>query len=1662
MSTHKLTALGVLMLLLPSLRGGERPTIAFIENKRQWEEVVKFKSEMRGGALFFETNSVTCVFYDPEYLEKIAALKSNRIFGKNTKSAREIKMDSVVECYAYRMHFENADKNAVIKGHLPFDEYHNYYLGADPERWSTNVKKYEKIEYCGIYKGINLFFYEKDLAHKYEFRIAAGTDAEQIVMRYEGADRLFLRKGSLIIKIGKHETEERKPFAYQIDERGNKTEIPCDFALDGEKVRFALGNYDRTKELIIDPVLIFSSYSGSSADNWGFTATYDNAGNLYGGGTVANAGYPTTVGCYSTAYGGGSGVHRCDIAITKFSADGTQRLYSTYLGGESNDVPHSMIVSNNDELYLLATTSSVDYPTTANAYDRTFRNGPSIANVPTYPPYPVSSPLTNGIEYPSGACVVVSRFDAGGTQLLSSTFFGGSGTDGLSMDTLLIYNYSDEFRGEIQLDASNNVYIVSPTTSTDLPTTPSVFQPIYGGGSQDGFIAKFSYNLQNLLWCSYFGGAAADAIYSVVVDKNNNLYICGGTTSNNIPGTSFSSIQRNQPGGVDGFVSKIAANGNSIINTTYYGRAGYDQTYLVTLDRAENVYVMGQTDTTAAVWVQNAAWSNGRGQFVSKLSNNLSNVLWSTSFGSSRSTPDISPTALMVDICGNIHISGWGAALGQGQGGNLSTNGLPLTGSAIQPNTDGSDFYFISIEKDASNLLYATYFGGVNLGEHVDGGTSRFDKKGTIYQAVCAGCGGSMYKNNFPTTPGVVSRTNNSTNCNLGVIKLDYELQSVIADFSAPTQACIPVVNPFINYSQSTSGRATYHWDFGDSRTSTDSAPNISYSQSGTYIITLIVTDSSSCNIADTVQREMTILANKLDTIPAKYTCKGDPVQIGRPPASNTTYDWVPKIGLSNYNISNPIFLDTISRLYTLYVSNSQCTDTLMQWVYVIDFPRGEQRTKYGCLGDSLQLDANTAQGASSFVFSNYPTLRDTLNVSTAKSYIEVLLNQNTSTYYVYRSNGFCHATDTIAVYAASFNISIDSVPHLCSGDTVKLIANVFNSMYGTQFSYQWSPNTAVVGSVAVSNPRITLKDSAFVYVTVTNEHGCTRKDSILIGVSNLKTTHTLKDISCFGLTDGSISVGTTGGAPPYDYRWSNTSNNTNVIIDLRQGNYTVTISDRYNCSISQTFHISEPSKLSVHLEDTVGLVFCDDASTGQALAVGSGGIAPYHFSWISGDTTAFIDGLYPGNYFLLLTDQNGCEDSIRFIVRDTSDMEVEAHPNGISCYGVCDGNIFIEIITAAEPYSIAWRTGETANFRDSLCAGSYDVLITDYQRCRRRLFPIVDNIAPITIDNTVIVHPYCNGMKDGSITVTASGGNPPYKYYWDGDAKEGSNVLSGLTESGTYTLHITDRKGCEFDTVIVLQHYDTLSAIAQITHAPCEEVCLGKASVLISGGAKPYSYEWSNGGTNSAIDSLCQGEYWVVVQDSNLCEIKVSVQIELDSTIFYKKVMAWADTTEIYRSLSVTLYGTDLGNDFSYQWSPADGLPTPKGTKTTAKPNDTTIYTYTVTDKYGCQKSDTLRIIVKDVFCDESDIFVPNAFSPNGDDINDVLYVRGETLLKIDFAVYDRWGERVFSTTDTKVGWDGTYKGKPCEPGVYVYYLSATCIGEAEFVKKGNITLMR
>jgi hypothetical protein len=903
-----------------SLQPKQKQEIRFTENKNQWHADVKFKLEMHGGAIFFENQALTYSLLSADDLEKLEQVKHG-----NTAGLR-MPAEWIIRAHAYRVNFVDALRSVKINGNNPFADYKNYFLGNDPSRWATNVISYKNLQYQNIYRGVDLIFYGSGDKLKYDFIVKPGASTQIIQLDYQGLRNIAVSNGNLILSTSVNTVIEQKPYAYQMI-NGKEKPVACNYKLRNNRITFDFPDgYNKDYELVIDPVLTFSTYTGSTADNFGFTATYDNAGNLYAGGIVFNIGYPATLGAFQVNYSG-----QVDVGITKFTPDGTSLIYSTYLGGVDTESPSSLVVNSANELIVLGTTGSSDFPTSVTGYDRTFNGGLAV-NFPN-----------NGTTFNNGTDIFISKFNAAGTALTGSTFLGGTNNDGINFNSINIlqYNYGDQFRGEVIVDASDNIYIASSTLSNNFPTTAGSFQTIYGG-AQDAVICKFNTDLSSLLWSSYFGGGFADAGYSLKLDGSNNLFVCGGTISNNLPNTAGGLLTAIQ-GGTDGYVAKINNSGTALLQTTYIGTNLYDQTYFVDLDRFDNVYVFGQTG--GAYPVSGGVYFNASGkQFIHKLNNNLNTTLFSTTFGSGSANVNISPTAFLVDVCGFIYASGWGGTVNTSWNSNTgTTSGMPVTSNAFQSTTDGSDFYFIVLSPDAAGLEYATFFGGNGSYEHVDGGTSRFDKRGAIYQAVCAGCGGNSL---FPTTPGVWSNTNNSFNCNLGALKFDFQISAVTVDVEASPsiQGCAPLT---VHFNDIGVNAQNYFWNFDDGNTSYLKNPVHTFSSNGSYNVMLVGYDSTSCagvRLADTSFVTIAVFGTTTTTIDTSI-CAGQSLFAGGTfqTSSGTYYDTLlTASGCDSTVITNLTIVNSITTFLNaevclgapyngvVYFSDTILTDTLI------------------------------------------------------------------------------------------------------------------------------------------------------------------------------------------------------------------------------------------------------------------------------------------------------------------------------------------------------------------------------------------------------------------------------------------------------------------------------------------------------------------------------------------------------------------------------------------------------------------------------------------------------------------------------------------------------------------------------------------------------------
>jgi len=747
---------------------GTHPTtpasLEFIENKGQWNAQVRYAAPLPSGRLFVQADGLTFGLVDAPALARHNHATSR-------EAANMPAADSVVHGHAVKLQFVGAAPTAQLRAAEATAERRNYFVGNDARHWAQDVRGYHELRYVGLWPGVDAHLYESTSQElEYDFELAAGADPAAIALRHEGADGVTLdAAGHLQIKTSVGSITERAPQAFQTTATGQRQPVACRYQLatDGT-IRFALGNYDKTRALTIDPVVVFSTYSGSFADNWGFTSTYDAQGNLYSGGIAFGMGFPVSPGAYLTSFAG-----MVDIAIIKYNtavSGAGARVWASYLGGTSSDFPTSLVVNSLGELLVLGVTSSSDYPIATTGAVQSVFGGGSIA-----------SPYGGGPALPNGSDLVITRFNTSGSGLVGSTFLGGSANDGLlplntSSTAQLAHNYGDVFRGDILVDATDNVYVATHTASTNFPLVQG-FNTTYRGGATDGLVLKLNPTLTALTWGSFLGGSASDAAYSIqLAPTSGDIYVAGGTLSSDLPATA-GAYHPTRAGDVDGFVARITASGQALTRTSYLGSSAYDQAYFLQLGSDGGVYVLGQTAGTYPTTSGIYATVGGR-QFIHKLSPDLSTTQLATVFGSGRTTIDIDPTAFLVDRCDRVYVCGWGGSTNQSWpylSLNGTTTGLPVTPGAVKTATDGNDFYLAQFAAGLTSLEYATFYGQTGgTGDHVDGGTARFDPRGVVYQAVCASCGGSQ---GFPVLGGVntYSTSNNSTNCNNGAFVLNFQ-----------------------------------------------------------------------------------------------------------------------------------------------------------------------------------------------------------------------------------------------------------------------------------------------------------------------------------------------------------------------------------------------------------------------------------------------------------------------------------------------------------------------------------------------------------------------------------------------------------------------------------------------------------------------------------------------------------------------------------------------------------------------------------------------------------------------------------------------------------------------------------------------------------------------
>jgi len=1173
----------------------QQEEVWFEPNRGQWDHQILYKVSLAKGDFIVEKDKFTYALSD---------------LGDVYHAAHTGDSVDLVKHHTIHSHFVNSSWQGAVIESDSSAFYKNYFLGNDNTSWRSNIHAYQTLELLEFYPGIDLILQTSPTDIKYSFRVSPGVDPSIIQLYYEGMSHLKVEPNQIEIQTRFGSIFEKDLKVWNEGYEGETIEVKAEFVVHNDTVTYSFPNgYDNTSSLMIDPSLTFSTFSGSTADNWGFTAAPDDDGNLYAGGIVFGTGYPISNGAYDGVFSGGDGLYKIDMGISKFSSDGSNLLYSTYIGGSGNETPNSIITNGQDELYILGVTSSPNYPVSSNAYQTSFNGGTTTTQI--------------AVQF-RGTDIVISKLSADGTVLLNSTLLGGTKNDGLNVSTLN-YNYGDVFRGEIILDKAGDVLITSSTQSDDFPIVNGSNTTL--GGNQDAIVAKMSPDLTTLIWSTYLGGSQDDAGYSLQVSSSNNIFVSGGTKSTGLPFAS-GHTSTFQGGAADGFVVEIDGGTSAILNGSYIGTDNYDQTFFVQLDQSDRVYVFGQT--AGAMPITSGVYSNpNSGQFIRQYSSDLSTLNWSTIVGGGNGVVEISPTAFLVSNCNEIYYTGWGGQTNQlVQAYGSTSRGFPITPDAYQANTNGNNFYIGVLAENATALNYGTYMGGVaSSSNHVDGGTSRFDKHGRIYHAVCGACAGNP--NGFTTTPGAYSETNNSFNCNLAAWKFD--LGAIYSATSVPdTYICLPDLAVFSNDSENGSA---YFWDFGDGTTSTDFEPTHFYPNTGSYEVMFVVSDVEGCFDSDTSYLQLEIGDfNGAVTRPVASVCPGEAYQLEA--SGGTTYEWSPAEFLDDSTSQNPYAVVDVTTEFTVVVTDSCGSDTLSLTLEVYDVISEVIDSLEICKGDTIQLWASGGVG-----YQWAATEPDAIVGSIAADTIRIAPEVDMDFTVEITTIEGCVLTEAVYVEVVQDvpQPFVEDTARLCKGESVNVVVTGASS-------YEWSPNLEIS---SITNPDviITPTENRWYFIDFTNVCG-TIPDSIYLEVQEVFPFAKNDTIVCPGEV---VYLSASGGV---QYEWSPSQNVSSPFDSITTAQpltptvYTVNVTDEYGCSETADVKIDHfPTPFLKVSSDYFG--FTGDLVPLSATGSSSGGVymwSPTEYLSCVNCSNPYANPPWATVYTVTFIDENGCK----------------------------------------------------------------------------------------------------------------------------------------------------------------------------------------------------------------------------------------------------------------------------------------------------------------------------------------------------------------------------------------------------------------------------------
>ncbi len=1259
------------------------------------------------------------------------------------------------------------------------------------------------------------------------------------------------------------------------------------------------------------------------------------------------------------------------------------------------------------------------------------------------------------------------------------------------------FDWSKKFRGmqsmansvgaSIALDNLGNVYVTG-TFNLLVDFNPGIgdsiitsYNPTYASAGDDIFLVKLD-GLGNFLWAKNMGSESQDRGISVAVDNSNNVYISGvfssglshfgSFTFNHVYNrnayickidpagnflwaksiaegnsflagdrtiavgpsgnifvtghfshtTSFGSISLTAVGYDDVFVAKMdPANGNFIWAKNMGGAALNTWGTSLAIDQSGNVYTIGRFEGTVdfdpGSGTHNIASTAYTDAFIVKL-NNAGNFQWATKIGCTQNVDAISIASY------NNHIFITGRFYEQATFGSITLN-------SFNPSPTDNCSYITKLD-NSGNFIWAKRMGGDGVGNF--GKSVAVDNSGTIY---CSG--------QFAGTGTFGGYSFSAFYRDMYLCQLDQSGNFLGAQRIGPaTSNGADVLGNSVAVDDCggiyTTGRFSHEVDFDPTSSST----------------TMIAEGGSSNGFVLKLNKDnFDINASYNDPI-----CENEDLELYADNGGDS-YSWT---GPNSFSSSqqNPTILNVSTLNSGMYivtaVSSSGCIqakDTVMVTIDPSPTANASSNSPI-CVGENIQLTASNVLGAT-YSWSGPGGFSSSVQNPT----ITNSAASDAGTYTLTVTNNGCSSDDDVSVIVTALPTASASYNNpICEGDDIQLSGTSLN----LGATYSWTgPNGYASSSQNPTISSATSSDAGTYSLTVT-DNGCSNDDDVTVVVNpNPSATASATNTT---ICEGDDIELTAGGVSGATYSWTGpngfTSSNQNPTVPNTSssdaGTYTLTVTNN-GCSSNDDVTITINSPLSFTVDSTDPT--CGN-SDGDITITASGATSTTLYSIDNGanfSTSNTFTGLASGNYQIVVRDDNGCEATQTVSLSNAGAPTID---NIVATETSCtsdDGTITITASggTGTLQYSIDnGTTFQSSGSFTGLGAGNYDVVVKDNNDCETNGTISINqmNAPSLTLDNSQDV--VCNGADDGSAEVSATGGTSPYTFGWTPNVSTSENGTN--LSAGDYTVTVTDGAGCSDTVQFTINEPATIAITETITNTDCG-LDNGSISLQTTGGDGNYTYAWlPNVSTSASATGLSAGNYDVTVTDGNGCTQTGSYTVGAAGS-FALNIIPENISIKQGESIDVHLEIEPGITVDSILWSPEEGLSCSDCTDPVASPKETTTYYVQVIDENGCSAMDSITITITSP-C--AKIYIPTSFSPNGDGMNDLQCVMGDCIATLDFTIFNRWGEVVFQTADFTKCWDGMFRGKLVQTGVYVYKLKATLDNGEEIEESGNINVIR